>query len=109
MIPSGRPANAARASASRLADTVPILDRQIERMNRLDAKGYAPGQRLLELQRQRRQEAGEREVALTQIVRGEAEARKATDQIRETRETALRTALADLAKAEGEAILRREW
>ena len=101
-------ANAARASASKLADTVPILDSQIERMNRLDAKGYAPGQRLLELQRQRRAEAGEREVALTQITRGEAEARKAGDQIRETRETALRTALADLAKAEADAILRRE-
>lgn len=101
-------ANAARANAARLADTVPILDRQIERMNRLDAKGYAPGQRLLEMQRQRRAEAGEREVALTQIARGEAEARKAGEQIRETRETALRTALADLAKAEGEAILRRE-
>ncbi|HEV2599172.1 HlyD family type I secretion periplasmic adaptor subunit [Sphingopyxis sp.] len=101
-------ANAARANAARLADTVPILDRQIDRMNRLDAKGYAPGQRLLELQRQRRAEAGEREVALTQITRGEAEARKAGEQIRETRETALRTALADLAKSEGEAILRRE-
>lgn len=101
-------ANAARANAARLADTVPILDRQIERMNRLDAKGYAPGQRLLEMQRQRRAEAGEREVALTQIARGEAEARKAGEQIRETRGTALRTALADLAKAEGEAILRRE-
>ena len=101
-------ANAARANAARLADTVPILDRQIERMNRLDAKGYAPGQRLLELQRQRRAEAGEREVALTQITRGQAEARKAGEQIRETRETALRTALADLAKAESEAILRRE-
>lgn len=101
-------AGAARANAARLADTVPILDRQIDRMNRLDAKGYAPGQRLLELQRQRRAEAGEREVALTQITRGEAEARKAGEQIRETRETALRTALADLAKSEGEAILRRE-
>ncbi len=101
-------ANAARANAARLADTVPNLDRQIDRMNRLDAKGYAPGQRLLELQRQRRAEAGEREVARTQIPRGEAEARKAGEQIRETRETALRTALADLAKSEGEAILRRE-
>lgn len=101
-------AGAARASAARLADTVPILDRQIDRMNRLDAKGYAPGQRLLELERQRRQEVGERDVALTQISRGQSEARKADQQIRETRETALRTALADLAKAEGEAILRRE-
>lgn len=101
-------ASAARATAARLADTVPILDRQIDRMNRLDAKGYAPGQRLLELERQRRAEAGDREVAVAQINRGMAEARKLDDQIQQTREQARRTALTDLARAEAEAILRRE-
>jgi hemolysin D len=101
-------ANAARASAARLGDTVPILDRQIARMNRLDARGYAPGQRLLELERQRRSEVGEREVALTQIDRGLADARKLEQQIRETRESARRIALTDLAKAEAEAIQRSE-
>lgn len=101
-------AQAARAQVARLSDTVPILDRQIARMNVLDAKGYAPGQRLLELQRQRRQEAGDREVAITQISRGMAEAGKLDQQIREAREQARHTALADLAKAEGDAILRRE-
>lgn len=98
----------ARATAARLADTVPILDRQIAAMNRLDARGYAPGMRLLELQRQRRQEAGDREVALAQIERGLAEARKLDQQGRETREQARRNALADLAKAEAEAVLRLE-
>lgn len=101
-------AQAARAQVAKLSDTVPILDRQIENMNALDAKGYAPGLRLLELQRQRRQEAGERDVAQTQIGRGLSEARKLEQQIRETREQARREALADLAKAEAEAILRRE-
>lgn len=101
-------ANAARAQVAKLSDTVPLLDRQIASMNRLDARGYAPGARLIELQRQRRLEAGERDVALTQITRGEAEARKLDGQLRETREQARRTALADLAKAEAEAILRRE-
>lgn len=101
-------ADAARAQVAKLSDTVPILDRQLENMNRLDAKGYAPGLRLLELQRQRRQEAGERDVAVTQISRGLSEARKLEQQIRETREQARREALADLAKAEAEAILRRE-
>ncbi|QSR19632.1 HlyD family type I secretion periplasmic adaptor subunit [Novosphingobium sp. KA1] len=101
-------AESARAQVARLSDTVPILDRQIDRMNRLDAKGYAPGQRLLELQRQRRQEAGDREVAVTQISRGLAEAGKLEQQSREAREQARRTALTDLAKAEADAILRRE-
>lgn len=101
-------ASAATATAARLADTVPILDRQIERMKRLDAKGYAPGQRLLELERQRRGEVGDRSVSLAQIDRGLSEARKLDQQIAQTREQARRTALADLAKAEAEAILRRE-
>ena len=101
-------ARAARAQVAKLSDTVPLLDRQIASMNRLDAKGYAPGARLIELQRQRRGEAGERDVALTQITRGEAEARKMESQMRETREQARRTALTDLAKAEADAILRRE-
>lgn len=101
-------ANAARAQVAKLTDTVPLLDRQIGNMNRLDAKGYAPGARLIELQRQRRQEAGERDVALTQITRGQAEARKLDAQIHEAREQARRMALAELAKAEADAILRRE-
>lgn len=101
-------ASAARAQVAKLRDTVPMLDRQIANMNRLDQEGYAPGARLIELQRQRRQEAGDRDVAFTQIARGQSEARKLDGQIRETREQARQTALADLAKAEGEAILRRE-
>ena len=101
-------ASAAQASARRLGDTVPLLDRQIERMNRLDERGYAPGQRLIELQRQRRAEAGDREVAMAQIERGQAEARKLDRQIAQTREQALRVALADLAKAEAEAIQAKE-
>lgn len=101
-------ARSAQAQVAKLHDTVPILDREIENMNRLDAKGYAPGLRLLELQRQRRQEAGERDVAVTQISRGYSEAQKMAQQANQTREEARHTALADLAKAEAEAILRRE-
>jgi hemolysin D len=101
-------AQAAEATARRLADTVPMLDRQIERMTRLDQRGYAPGQRLIELERQRRAEAGDREVALAQIERGRAEARKLDQQVAQTREQARRAALAELAEAEAEAIQRRE-
>lgn len=101
-------AQAAQATARRLADTVPMLDRQIESMNRLDQRGYAPGQRLIELERQRRAEAGDREVALAQVDRGNAEARKFDQQVLQTREQARRLALVDLAEAEAEAIQRRE-
>jgi hemolysin D len=99
---------AAQAQVDKLAATVPILDREIENMNRLDRRGYAPGMRLLELQRQRRQEAGDKDVAVAQVGRGFSEARKLGQQLLQAREQARHTALADLAKAEAEAILRRE-
>ncbi len=98
----------ARAQIAKLDETVPILDRQLDNMRGLDARGYAPGLRLLELQRQRRQEAGDRDIAHTQQARALAEARKAGQQILQTREQARHTVLAELAKAEADAILRRE-
>lgn len=101
-------ARSAEVQAARLGDTLPILDRQIDNMNRLDAKGYAPGLRLLEMQRQRRAEAGDLAVARTQIARGLSEARKLEEQIAQVRQQARREALDALAKAEAEAILRQE-
>ena len=101
-------ADAASATRRKLEETIPILDHELEAMNRLDAKGYAPGLRLLELQRQRRGEAGDREVALAQEARGMSDAGKLGFQIGQAREQARRIALADLAKAESEAILRAE-
>src|SRR5438105_4255892 len=79
-----------------------------EAMNRLDAKGYAPGMRLLELQRQRRGEAGDRDVAAAQEAKGFSDAQKLARQMGETREQARRIALTDLAKAQSEVTLRRE-
>lgn len=101
-------AAAAAAQRAKLEATVPILDRQLEAMRGLDAKGYAPGMRLLELERQRRAELGDRDVAAAQEARGASEAQKLERQIRQTREEARRVALADLAKAESDAIVRRE-
>jgi hemolysin D len=101
-------AAAAAAQRRKLEATVPILDHELEAMNRLDSKGYAPGLRLLELQRQRRGEAGDRDVAAAQEARGFSDARKLARQMAETREQARRIALADLAKAEDEVTLRRE-
>ncbi len=101
-------AAAARAQREKLDETVPILDHELEAMQRLDAKGYAPGLRLLELQRQRRGEAGDRDVAAAQEARGQADARKLGRQAESVREEARRTALADLVKAENDATVRRE-
>lgn len=101
-------AQAASAQMTKLTETLPILDRQLEAMRRLDAKGYAPGLRLLDLERQRRAESGDRDIAVAQQQRGLADARKLGSQALQAREQARHTALADLAKAQAEVILRRE-
>lgn len=101
-------ADAAAHQIRTYEETVPVLDKELDAMNGLAAKGYAPGLKLLELQRQRRSEAGEKDVATSQQQRGLADARKFGQQLTQSREQARQTALADLARAENEAILRRE-
>lgn len=99
---------AASAQIAKLNETVPILSHELENMRELDAKGYAPGLRLLELERQQRSESGDREVAIAQMAKGTADAAKFAEQAAEAREQARRMALTDLAKAQADAILRRE-
>ena len=89
-------------------ENLPVLDRELDAMNGLAAKGYAPGLKLLELQRQRRSEEGERDVAAAQQARGLSDARKFGQQLTQAREEARQQALADLTKAQNEVILRRE-
>lgn len=101
-------AQAAAATRAKLDETLPILDHEVEAMNRLDAKGYAPGMRLLELQRQRRSELGDRDVAAAQQQKGASDAARFAEQMRETRDTARRQAMTELTKAQADAILKRE-
>jgi hemolysin D len=77
-------------------------------MQKLDANGYAPGLRLLELQRQRRSDQGDRDVAIAQEERGAADAGKYAAQMVETRDTARRQAMADLAKYAADASVKQE-
>lgn len=101
-------AQGAAAQIAKLNDTVPILNHELANMQALDAQGYAPGLRLLELQRQQRGESGDRDIALAQRAKGDADAAKFAQQAAQTREEARRSALADLAKAQADAILRQE-
>jgi hemolysin D len=101
-------ASSAAQQIRKYDDTVPVLDREVDAMNGLAAKGYAPGLRLLELQRQRRSEAGDRDVAVAQRARGAADAGKFGEQASQTREQARQQVLTDLAKAQNDVILRRE-
>lgn len=101
-------ARGADAQVAKLGSTIPLLDRQLGGLRRLDEQGYAPGTRLFEIERQRNAEAGDREVARAQAARGRSEARKLTDQATQAREQARREVLGELAKAQADATQRRE-
>jgi hemolysin D len=101
-------AKAASDTIRKYNETLPLLDNEVAAMNELDAKGYAPGLKLTELQRQRRSEAGDRDIAVAQQARGFSDARKFGAQVAESRAQARQQALADLAKAQTEATLRHE-
>jgi hemolysin D len=64
--------------------------------------------RLLELQRQRRSDVGDRDVAAAQETRGVSEAHKYAEQMIDTRDQTRKQAMAELTKAAADAILKRE-
>lgn len=101
----------ARSAAEQIrkyGQTMPVLDREIDAMNGLAAKGYAPGLRLMELERQRHSEQGEREVARAQQARALSDAGKFAQQSAQSHEDARQRALQELAKAQNEVVLRTE-
>jgi hemolysin D len=101
-------ARSAEEQIRKFRETVPVLESEVAAMNGLAAKGYAPGLRLLELQRQRRSEIGDRDVAEAQRQRSLSEAGKFAEDLNQAREQGRQQALADLAKAQNEVIQRQE-
>lgn len=88
--------------------TIPVLDRELDAMHGLEAKGYAPGLKLLEMERQRHSEVGQGDVAVAQRAKGFSDARRFGEQLLQAREQAKQQALADLAKAQSEEMMRAE-
>jgi hemolysin D len=101
-------AQAAAATRAKIDGTMPLLDREVDAMRKLDVNGFAPGNRLLELERQRLSDQGERDVAVAQQARGASEAHKYGASMVETRDTARRQAMVELAKAQADAIQKQE-
>lgn len=101
----------ARAAAEQIRTlnrTVPVLERELDAMHGLEAKGYAPGLKLLEMERQRHNEIGQRDIAKAQQARSMSDARKYGQQLEQGRQQARQLALADLAKAQSESMLRQD-
>lgn len=101
-------ASGASQQIRKYGDTLPIMDRELSNLDELDRYGLISKQRLYDMRRQRRAEAGDRDVAVAQRTRALSDATKFTHQRAEARAQALRQALADLAKAQSDAALRAE-
>lgn len=86
----------------------PLMERQVKAIETLAARGYASGLRVLDMQRQRHSEMGSRDVAAQQRRRGLSEAQRFGEELNHSRETARQTALGDLAKAQSDAMQRRQ-
>jgi hemolysin D len=98
----------ARVQAAKLAETLPLLDEQIAANEKLLEKGYVSKLKVIEMRRQRLAAARDRDIALETANRATAQMASAGSGLARTRAEARANILADLAKAEADAKLRRE-
>ena len=105
-------ARAARAEAQiqadKLSETLPLLDEQIAANETLLEKGYVSKLRVIEMRRQRLVAARDRDAALATARKAEAEIAVAGGNSSQSTAEARARILADLAKAESDARLRKE-
>jgi len=98
----------ARIQATKLAETLPLLDEQIAANEQLLAKGYVSKLKVIEMRRQRLASARDRDAAVATASRAVAEMAAAQSAIAQATSQARSRVLADLAKADADARLRRE-
>jgi hemolysin D len=98
----------AQVQAAKLAETLPLLDQQIEANEALLAKGYVSKLRVIEMKRQRLIAGRDRDAALQTINRANAQMSSAGSGGARNRAEARAKVLGDLAKAVSDASLRRE-
>lgn len=98
----------AQIQATKLAETLPLLDEQIAANEQLLAKGYVSKLKVIEMRRQRLSAGRDREAAIATSARAAAEMAGAQSAIAQATSEARSKLLADLTKAESDARLRRE-
>ena len=105
-------ARAARAEAeiqaAKLDETLPLLDEQIAANEKLLEKGYVSKLRVIEMRRQRLVAARDRDAALATARQAQAQIAVAGGNSSQSIAEARARILADLAKAESDARLRKE-
>lgn len=106
---SARAARAeAQIEAAKLAETLPLLDEQIAANEKLLEKGYVSKLKVIEMRRQRLAAARDRDAALATARKAQAQIAVAGGNSSQSAAEARARILADLAKAESDAQLRRE-
>lgn len=106
---SARAAGAeAQIQAAKLTETLPLLDEQIAANETLLEKGYVSKLRVIEMRRQRLVAARDRDAALATARKAEAQIAVAGGHSSQSTAEARARILADLAKAESDARLRKE-
>jgi hemolysin D len=107
-----RAARASRAEAQiqadKLDETLPLLDEQIAANEKLLEKGYVSKLRVIEMRRQRIAAARDRDAALATARKAEAQIAAAGGNFSQSAAEARVRILADLARAESDARLRKE-
>lgn len=98
----------ALSQTAKLTETLPLLDEQIAANEALLAKGYVSKLRVIEMRRQRLIAARDRDIAVQTANKASAQISGASGGIAQARAEARARILADLARAEGEANLKRE-
>lgn len=106
---SARAARAeAQIQAAKLSETLPLLDEQIAANETLLEKGYVSKLRVIEMRRQRLVAARDRDAALATARKAEAQIAVAGGNSSQSTAEARARLLADLARAESDARLRKE-
>ena len=107
-----RAARASRAEAqiqaTKISETLPLLDEQIAANEKLLEKGYVSKLRVIEMRRQRIAAARDRDAALATARKAEAQIAAAGGNFSQSAAEARARILADLARAESDARLRKE-
>jgi hemolysin D len=98
----------AQIQAAKLTETLPLLDEQIAANEKLLEKGYVSKLRVIEMRRQRLTAARDRDAALATARKAEAQIAVAGGNSSQSTAEARARVLADLAKAESDARLRKE-
>ena len=98
----------AQIQASKLTETLPLLDEQIAANEQLLAKGYVSKLKVIEMRRQRLATARDRDAAIATADRAGAEMAAAQSAVAEATSGARAKLLTEVAKADSDAQLRRE-